>query len=132
MSKGWQTVENTSRKGKNKNKNIKDNDQGSAGTRGRSNNNKNNSNRKVAISLVENDADDFSPAEHQIFALLRSIYPKGLTAVEIAKQLTASSKNETVYTKEEIGNYLYDGDLNNFVEHDGRPPNRKWSVKSAE
>lgn len=121
---GWQTVDKYNQKKKRNNNNNNNNKRSQSQSRSRS------TTVKKPIAVTAKEMNEFDPTEVRIFTLLRSAYPKGLTAIEIAEQLTLDSTNETVYTKEDIGNYLYDGDLNDFVENDGRPPNRKWAVKS--
>lgn len=72
---------------------------------------------------------DWSEDERDIFNLLRTSGP--YTAKQLAELLTQKNKGVEIYTKEAIGDILYDGDIKHFIVRTGQGKDRLWSVKKV-
>ncbi len=66
--------------------------------------------------------NEFSEDERNIFNELRKCFPKTTTAEILAETLGL--------TKQEVGDYLYDGEINGYIERFGERHERKyWRIK---
>lgn len=82
--------------------------------------------KKVMVDVPRCEFVDWDDDARKLFVLMREIYPNAASAQELAKKMGED------FNKMNIGDLLYGDELNPYVERIGKPPNRKWRVKSVE